>query len=789
MGCTSSKLDDLPALILCRERCSFLDEAIRQRYALAEAHLAYIHSLKMMGQSLHNFIELDLGRICDAGVEPPVKKGDLIEEGPSSPKKSAVSLHSDSNSGSHLQFHSDSEDEEDSDTHSLHHSDHSSPLHREEGGQIEYPPPGYPNFMGQESGMFPGGFMHMNFMMNKATPSVVYEQRPLNPQTAHMEIGESSSSAYYPYTNFGYSNSNYSNFNNYPSYGSSMAEADAKPPPPPPPPPSASTWDFLNPFESYDKYYPPYAPSRDSREVREEEGIPDLEDEDFHHEVVKEVDGNEKFLDNGSHSISSVDDEEGKVLTSEVEASLYQTRPSEASEAMENEGVEYEVHVVEKKVVNDEKSEEHGNVARSAPRNASEVAREIEVQFLRASESGNEIATILEVGKFPYQRKHASKMLHVVTPSSSVVSASKTAEASSSTEDTSPAVLDFREDLVKGSRNLSSTLHKLCLWEKKLYNEVKVEEKMRVDHERKFCKLKRLDEKGAEAHKVETTRSVVRSLSTKIRIAIQVVDKMSGTINKIRDEELWPQLNELIHGLNRMWKTMLECYHSQCEAIREAKYLGSIGSGKKLSDSHLEATLQLEHELLNWTFTFSSWVSAQKGYVTALNKWLFKCLHYEPESTEDGIIPFSPGRLGAPPVFIICHQWAQALERISEKEVVDSLRAFAMSVLQLWEKDKIEMRERMTANRDLEKTVRNLDREDSRIQKELQALDKKIVLASGDGNNSLSVTGNVVYQSDTSSGSLQGNLQRIFEAMERFTAESVKAYEELLQRCEEETVA
>lgn len=234
---------------------------------------------------------------------------------------------------------------------------------------------------------------------------------------------------------------------------------------------------------------------------------------------------------------------------------------------------------------------------------------------------------------------------------------------------------------------------------------------------------------------------------------------------------------------------MLECYHSQCEAIREAKYLGSIGSGKKLSDSHLEATLQLEHELLNWTFTFSSWVSAQKGYVTALNKWLFKCLHYEPESTEDGIIPFSPGRLGAPPVFIICHQWAQALERISEKEVVDSLRAFAMSVLQLWEKDKIEMRERMTANRDLEKTVRNLDREDSRIQKELQALDKKIVLASGDGNNSLSVTGNVVYQSDTSSGSLQGNLQRIFEAMERFTAESVKAYEELLQRCEEETVA
>nr|KJB15218.1 hypothetical protein B456_002G165300 [Gossypium raimondii] len=32
MGCSSSKLDDLPAVALCRERCSFLDEAIQQRF-------------------------------------------------------------------------------------------------------------------------------------------------------------------------------------------------------------------------------------------------------------------------------------------------------------------------------------------------------------------------------------------------------------------------------------------------------------------------------------------------------------------------------------------------------------------------------------------------------------------------------------------------------------------------------------------------------------------------------------------------------------------------------------
>lgn len=69
-------------------------------------------------------------------------------------------------------------------------------------------------------------------------------------------------------------------------------------------------------------------------------------------------------------------------------------------------------------------------------------------------------------------------MLHVVTPSLSVVSSqpstSKSAEASSSTDKADPAYLEIDEDLKMRSNNLSATLQKLHLWEKKLYNEVKV---------------------------------------------------------------------------------------------------------------------------------------------------------------------------------------------------------------------------------------------------------------------------------------------------------------------------
>lgn len=620
----------------------------------------------------------------------------------------------------------------------------------------------------------------MNFMKKTPTPSIVYEQRPMSPDTVY--VGESSSSPYYPYPPYPYS---YPYANPAPYYGSSSpppphaaAASSSKPPPPPPSPPRASTWDFLNFFDSDDKYYsqPQYTatPSRDSREVREEEGIPDLEDEDYQQEVVKQVHGDQKLVDPHHHHVN-------------------EAPPDEES------SVEYEVHVVDKKVVDNDdehvdnkKNKDHAAFRGHRPgsRNPLEVAKEIQLLFQRASDSGAQIAQILEVGKLPY--KHASsKMLHLVAPSLSVVSSqpstSKTAQSASTVDGPAPPNMDFEVDLTTRSRNLSSTLQKLYLWEKKLYQEVKAEEKMRVMHDRKCRKLKRMDERGADFNKVDSTRTLIRSLSTKIRMAIHVVDKISMTINKIRDEELWPQLKELIQGLTRMWKSMLECHHSQCEAVREARILGSVGSRKKSGDGHLPATKQLEQDLINWTFQFSGWISAQKGYVRALNNWLLKCLLYEPEETPDGIVPFSPGRIGAPQIFVICNQWSQALDRISEKEVVESMHVFSMSVLQIWEQDKLELHRQMIQNKDLERKVKNMDRDDQKLQKQIQALERKMVLASGEGKG-LSVSENIIYQSDKSS-SLQASLQRIFEAMERFTDESVRAYEELLQRSDEESAA
>ncbi|XP_073307263.1 uncharacterized protein [Primulina huaijiensis] len=821
MGCATSKLDDLPAVAMCRERCAFLDEAIRLRFALADAHAAYLQSLKAVGVSLHTFFIQDLDASANRPLSPVLnlptqRKGDPHGHSSSSSENiHHLHSHSHSDSGSHLNFHSESDDEEPD---SLHNNQVSSPV-RNQRSYAGYMP-GYENlnfnFPGAAAGGGGGGgFMHINYMKNQATPSVGYIQRPMTLKTSHIDESSVSASSYNLYPTYQVdsnrnpnpsSNTNY-NYGGYPSYsnygagggfyggssatpvsyggGISSQPAVASSSKAPPSPPRSSGWDFLNPFDGFEKFYPAATSSRDSRDVREEEGIPDLEDEDD--EVVKEVHGHQKFVDSGRSSHSKPGVSEANVQEANDAQLQYRSRQKVE---METDPVEYEVHMVDKKVVGADRSKDQGSASGFKPRGALkgdlEVVREIQLQFDRASESGSELSKFLEVGKLRYKRRHgvnhvSSKMLHLpMVPS--LPSTSKGSEINMA----DPAYLEANQELETRSRNLSSTLHKLYLWEKKLYEEVKAEEKMRVLHDRKSKKLKYLDERGAEASKVDVTRTLVRSLSTKIKIAIQVVDKISVKINNLRDEELWPQLNDFIQGLTTMWKSMLECHRNQCQAIGEAKRLDAIAFHKYLSDAHFEATRQFECDLVNWTLRFSYWVDAQKGFVRALNTWLRNCLLYVPEETADGIVPFSPGRIGAPPVFVVCNQWWQSLERISEKEVVGFMRDFASNVLQLWDRDKAEMRQRMLVNKD-DRKIKSLDKEDQKIQKEILALDRRMVLLNSTKDNGMASTEHAVYQSETTKrGSLQASLQHVLEAMEGFTSNSLKVYEELLQRIEED---
>lgn len=72
---------------------------------------------------------------------------------------------------------------------------------------------------------------------------------------------------------------------------------------------------------------------------------------------------------------------------------------------------------------------------------------------------------------------------------------------------------------------------------------------MRVTHEKKSRMLKQLEHNKAtaESPKIESVRTALHNVSTKMKIAIHIVDRISVTINKLREEELWPQIVEFIH--------------------------------------------------------------------------------------------------------------------------------------------------------------------------------------------------------------------------------------------------
>ncbi|KAL6011864.1 hypothetical protein ACLOJK_002330 [Asimina triloba] len=233
-----------------------------------------------------------------------------------------------------------------------------------------------------------------------------------------------------------------------------------------------------------------------------------------------------------------------------------------------------------------------------------------------------------------------------------------------------------------------------------------------------------------------------------------------------------------------MWKVMVECHRSQCQIISEAKNLDAVASHGKFSDAHMKATAQLELDLLNLILSFYAWIGAQKGYVKALNGWLLKCILYEPEETVDGIAPFSPGRMGAPPVFIICNQWSQAMDRISENEVFVAMCAFSNGVFRLWQRHNLAQRQSMMVSKDMDDRVKYLEREEQKLQRAMDAVNKKLVLISEE--TGLPLPGQIDPSHATDTESLQVGLKQVFEAMEKFSAESMKAYEELSTRSEED---
>ncbi|KAM1216780.1 hypothetical protein ACFX2J_013022 [Malus domestica] len=485
------------------------------------------------------------------------------------------------------------------------------------------------------------------YLRSGGKPAVSVEERPESPETGRVE-------AYSPMHHYGMDGlfgmqSSPMNSSSFFSYSPNNR------PNIPPPSPQNSQWDFFwNPFSSLDYYGYPTRNSLDQRTMDEE--VRGLRQSGLEIELEAQI---------PSHSSVSI--EVSQSQTARQVKTNSQERAVELREAKE-ETPGFTVYMNRR------------------PTSMAEIIKELDTQFTIVCNAANEVSTLLEASREQYSSSSnelsAMKMLNPVALFCSA--SSRFLMNSSCTKDEGyESSSDVSEDPCMFSGSHQSTLDRLYAWEKKLYEEVKSGEKVRIAYEKKLMQLRNQDVKGDDHSAVEKTRVAIRDMHTRMKVSIHTVEAISKRIETMRDEELQPQLSELVQGLARMWKVMAKCHRSQKRSLDEAKLL-LAGTPSKLEakrQSSISAAdpnrlarsaANLEKDLRNWRALFQSWITSQRSYVQAITGWLLRCMRAGPDTSN---FPLS-GSSGAFPIYGICIQWSRFLDAIRETPVLDGLDFF-----------------------------------------------------------------------------------------------------------------
>ncbi|KAB8111558.1 hypothetical protein EE612_049247, partial [Oryza sativa] len=440
--------------------------------------------------------------------------------------------------------------------------------------------------------------------------------------------------------------------------------------------------------------------------------------------------------------------------------------------------------------------------------------KEIEELFARAAEAGKEVTAMLEAAsRVPELKENSSKIIHAITwhRSPSSVSSSYRSELGASSNslswtdksETKSDIFDDYGGMKSGSH--SQTLGRLYAWEKKLYEEVKAIDQIRQTYEKKCVQLRNQDAKGSELRCAEKTRTTVRDLYTRIWVSLRAAESISDRIQKLRDEELQPQLVELLQGLTRTWKIMVDSHETQRQIMFEVNSFTCPAYGKFCNDAQRHATLKLEAELRNWRSCFMIYVSAQKAYIEALDGWLSKFILTDTIRYSRGISSIAPDRSSAPPLVVICHDWYTTLSKFQNKRVAFTMRNFIRSVRVLWLKQGEEQQQKRKVDslaKEMDKKISAYKRAENKVietkllehrpeqdakQRMEHLSEKKEMLNVLRKRVEAEKAKHHACMRDTHDVTLNGfkiGLASIFESLTEFSKDSVKLYEDLLTHAE-----
>ncbi|KAK6129733.1 hypothetical protein DH2020_036534 [Rehmannia glutinosa] len=298
------------------------------------------------------------------------------------------------------------------------------------------------------------------------------------------------------------------------------------------------------------------------------------------------------------------------------------------------------------------------------------ILSEVDDHFLKASQSAQEVSKMLEATRLHYHSNfadnrghidHAARVMQVITWNKSF----RGVPSGDGMKDNFDA-----EDY----ETHATVLDKLLAWEKKLYEEVKTGELMKLEYQRKVAQLNKLKKRNASSEQLEKAKAAVSHLHTRYIVDMQSLDSTVSEVNDIRDKQLFPKLVALVHGMAKMWESMCTHHDSQLKIVMDLKSLDISTVLIETTKHHHDRTKQLSTVVEQWHSQFEKLVTNQRQYITALNNWLK--LNLVPiESTLREKVS-SPPRIASPPIQPLLRSWHDHLEKLPDEVAKSAIASF-----------------------------------------------------------------------------------------------------------------
>ncbi|KAK1273665.1 hypothetical protein QJS04_geneDACA012385 [Acorus gramineus] len=415
------------------------------------------------------------------------------------------------------------------------------------------------------------------------------------------------------------------------------SEPDSRQTPPPPPPPENKAWDF---FFRADEDMPP--PSLEEPEIRLVEPVP------------------------------------------ETPPPPPPPPPQEAAEdkaaakrPKQSNGNVHHQHAASASAVPVTSAErgKRGNAVVMSSLSLMQVLRELDDQFLKASESAHEVSKMLEANRLHYHSNFADNRGHIDHSARvmRVITWNRSFRGIPNGDDGKD---DFDSD---ESETLATVLDKLLAWEKKLYDEVKAGELMKIEYQRKVALLNKQKKRNANPEALEKTKAAVSHLHTRYIVDMQSMDSTVSEIQRLRDAQLYPKLVNLVDGMAKMWQSMWSHHKKQLDIVMsDLRHVTTANSPKETSIQHHHRTDQIYKVLGEWSSQFEKLITHQREYIQSLNNWLKLNLVPIESSLKEKVS--SPPRVQRPPILPLLQSWNEHLEKLPYEIAKSAMHSFTAVV-------------------------------------------------------------------------------------------------------------